>query len=552
MKVVVVGGYGVFGGRLARLLIRDGLEVVVAGRDAERAAAFTREHGGTPLALDLDEDLSPIAAAAPDLVMDAAGPFQVYGADPYALARFCIGHGIDYLDLSDDGAFTAGIVALNGEAVAAGRFALSGASSVPAISAAAVAALSDGLSEIILIETAILPGNRAPRGRSVVASILHQAGAPMRLWRGGEWRTAPGWSDARRICLSPGLRRWASLIGAPDLTLFPAAFKARSVLFRAGLELGIMHRALTMLAFLRRAGLLRSLMPLMGLLTWIARTLEPFGTDRGGMVVEVVGVAGGRTLRRRWQLVAEDGSGPFVPAIPALAIARKRPQVPAGARSCVHDLTLAEIEHAMEGLPIRFERREESAPSLFETLLGESWPQLPRSMRRLHRVHDIESFSGRATVTRGSGLMARLIGLLFRFPKAGRDIPVTVTKQCTGRGETWERNFAGRIFRSKLSASPRAGYCREGFIPFTYELELLVRNGSLHLPVRRGWLFGLPLPAFLLPVSEAREYDTDGVFHFDVALRAPLGGGLIVGYEGWLAPDTKRRAARDASSAPVS
>jgi hypothetical protein len=50
----------------------------------------------------------------------------------------------------------------------------------------------------------------------------------------------------------------------------------------------------------------------------------------------------------------------------------------------------------------------------------ESWPHLPRSLRRLHCVHDIESFSGRATVTRGSGLMARLIGLLFRFPKAGR------------------------------------------------------------------------------------------------------------------------------------
>jgi hypothetical protein len=50
-----------------------------------------------------------------------------------------------------------------------------------------------------------------------------------------------------------------------------------------------------------------------------------------------------------------------------------------------------------------------------------------------------------------------------------------------------------------------------------------VRNGSLHLPVRRGLLFGLPLPVVLLPVSEACEYDTDGVFHFDVALRA-LGG----------------------------
>lgn len=537
MKVIVVGGYGVFGGRLARLLVRDGFEVVIAGRDAEQAAAFAREHGGTPLALDLAGDLGPIAAAAPDLVVDAAGPFQAYGADPYRLARFCIANGIDYVDLSDDAAFTARIDALDAEAVAAGRFMLSGASSVPAISAAAVAALSEGFSEVILIETAILPGNRAPRGRSVVASILHQAGSPMRLYRGGAWRTAHGWSDARRVSLAPGLTRLASLIGAPDLTLFPVAFKARSVLFRAGLELGVMHRALTLLAFLRRAGLLRSLMPLMGSLLWVARRLEAFGTDRGGMVVEVVGVADGRTLRRRWQLIAEAGSGPFIPAIPALAIARKRARIAAGARPCLQELSLAEIEQAMAGLPIRFERREEPAPSLFEALLGERWQQLPASLRRLHAVQDVENFSGRATVTRGKGLIARLLALLFRFPKAGHDIPVTVTKHRTASGETWERNFAGRIFRSRLSASPRASHCREAFFPFTYELELPVRGGSLHLPVRRGWVLGVPLPAFLLPVSEAREYDADGVFHFDVALHAPLGGGLIVRYEGRLTPD---------------
>ena len=41
MKVLVLGGYGVFGGRLARLLLQDGVEVVVAGRDVKKAAAFT-------------------------------------------------------------------------------------------------------------------------------------------------------------------------------------------------------------------------------------------------------------------------------------------------------------------------------------------------------------------------------------------------------------------------------------------------------------------------------------------------------------------------------
>lgn len=151
MKVLILGGYGVFGGRLTRLLLQDGVETVVAGRDLKKAAAFTNEYGGTPLFIDIAKDLSPIAQSAPGLVADAAGPFQSYGNDPYRVARFCIGRKIHYLDLSDDAAFTAGIAGLNENAIAAGCFALSGVSSLPAISASAVRFLGEGLSGIKLI-----------------------------------------------------------------------------------------------------------------------------------------------------------------------------------------------------------------------------------------------------------------------------------------------------------------------------------------------------------------------------------------------------------------
>lgn len=67
-----------------------------------------------------------------------------------------------------------------------------------------------------------------------------------------------------------------------------------------------------------------------------------------------------------------------------------------------------------------------------------------------------------------------------------------------------------------------------------------MKNGSMHLPVKRGWFLGIPLPRFLLPVSNSREYAYDGMFHFDVALSAPLGGGLIVRYRGKLTPDAER------------
>ena len=72
----------------------------------------------------------------------------------------------------------------------------------------------------------------------------------------------------------------------------------------------------------------------------------------------------------------------------------------------------------------------------------------------------------------------------------------------------------------------------------TFLLRLAVKDGGLHYPVIAGRCLGLPLPRFMLPHSIAREYEVDGGFQFDVALYAPLRGGLIVRYAGYLRPDT--------------
>lgn len=177
------------------------------------------------------------------------------------------------------------------------------------------------------------------------------------------------------------------------------------------------------------------------------------------------------------------------------------------------------------------------APTLFQAVLGNRWHQLPACVRRLHSVRDVESFSGRARVTRGSGLIAALAGRLFGFPKAGDGVPLTLTTTRTPAGEVWERNFAGRRLRSILMPSPRPFHYRERFGPFTYEQELPVEDGVLHLPVRRGWFLGLPLPSLLLPRSCSSEFAENGTFHFDIGIYAPLTGGLIIRYQGHLRPD---------------
>lgn len=175
--------------------------------------------------------------------------------------------------------------------------------------------------------------------------------------------------------------------------------------------------------------------------------------------------------------------------------------------------------------------------TLFQRALADRWSLLPCEVQALHSGQNVQSFSGRADITRGTSLIARFAAWFFGFPKAGRNVPVTITKTRTDKGEIWERNFNGSTFRSFCSQADKPYHYRERFWLFTYEQELPVQNGILHLPVRRGWLLGVPLPKPFLPGSDSREFAEDGVFQFDVVLNAPLRGGLIVRYRGHLTPN---------------
>ncbi|MFV0474227.1 MAG: DUF4166 domain-containing protein [Pikeienuella sp.] len=526
MKVLLLGGYGVFGERLARLLLRDGHAVTIAGRNLAAAEALAKELGCAAARMDRRGDPAPLKGH--EVVIDAAGPFQAYGDDPYRLPRAAIEAGLHYLDLSDDASFCAGVAALDGMARKAGLCVVSGLSSVPALSSAAARALA-GDERPLVIETAILPGDRAPRGLSVIAAVLLQVGRPMRVWRGGEWTRARGWSAPRRYRLPGGLVRQGWRIGAPDLALFPAHFGAGTVEFRAGPELALLRYGLAAVAALRRFAPIPASPAVTRGFKLAADLVARFGGARGGMSVMVVA---GRE-RRWWRLLAEDGDGPFTPGVAARALLR-RPALPAGAGPALETVTLEEAEAAMADLNMRFERASAPFIPLFQQALGPDFARLPEPVRATHEAADVSRWRGRAAVSRGEGLWSRLLGRIFGFPPAGEDIPVEVCKTVNESGETWRRRFGARVFRSHLALGPQG--LTERFGPFTFLIGLNLRDGALHYPVRSGRLGPLPLPRRLLPVSEAREYVEDGLFHFDVKLRAPATGDLLVHYRGSLAP----------------
>lgn len=340
MKIVVLGGYGVFGSRLADLLLRDGHLVTIVGRNAQKAEALASNLGCDWAAFDLHRDAGRLRSLAPAVVIDAAGPFQAYGDDRYHIARLCIDMGADYLDLADDADFAQGINTLDEAAKSAGRRVLSGVSSVPALSGAVVADLSQDMQDIDLIETAILPGNQAPRGTSLMVSILRQMGVAVPVWRGSRWQDQKGWSDARSVTLMPGMTRRAHFIAVPDIQLFPKVFGARSVMFRAGMELRFLNWGMAMLAKVRSVWPFQITPSRLAVFRVMAQMLQSFETYRGGMAVDVIGLVDGQSVHRRWRLVAEAGEGPFMPAVAARAVVRHLANIPTGARACVTEVPL--------------------------------------------------------------------------------------------------------------------------------------------------------------------------------------------------------------------
>ena len=187
MKIMVIGGTGAFGARLCDLLARDGHGVTIASRrkpvgtkSTGRGHSFIQNRQNAPDLTDFahrefDRNGRLTGFDAYDVVVDAAGPFHAYGDDPYRIARAAIAAGAHYFDLCDNAEFCQGICVLRDDALAAGVCVYSGMSSVPALSSAVVEALRDGETPL-MIETAILLGNKAPRGRAVVESILDQTG----------------------------------------------------------------------------------------------------------------------------------------------------------------------------------------------------------------------------------------------------------------------------------------------------------------------------------------------------------------------------------------
>lgn len=376
MNVLVLGGYGNFGARICRALAGNpDITLLVGGRSAGRAASLAAELGADAKPVVVDHGAPDFAAVLRQhgvgLVIHTAGPFQHQG---YGVAEAAATAGAHYIDLADGRRFVCDFAdAMDARFRAAGLVAISGASTVPALSSAIVDHLCQGWQHIDAIDCCIAPAQTAPRGEATLAAVLSYCGEPLQVWADGRWQARRGWARPERVHFARLRPRLGALCDIPDLELFPAHYQVHQrVMFRAALELGCSQRVFAALAAARAAGWLRRPARLAGALQWLSQPFDRLGSSLGGMVLHVEGTdAQGRPARRAWHIAADHDHGPEIPTFAAVLLARQlaqgRPGLDPGARAAVGLLPLAAFapEFAKWGMvtDIVYETTHHGAPN---------------------------------------------------------------------------------------------------------------------------------------------------------------------------------------------
>jgi hypothetical protein len=369
-RVLIIGGYGNFGSYIARALAAEpGIQLLIAGRSSSKASQFVSQlraaAGPEPVALDIAADISAtLAALRPDILIHTTGPFQTQS---YAVAEACLRQGCHYIDLADARAFVAGIGRFDTEARRKNLLIVSGASSVPCLTAALIDDYRPRFASLQKIDYGISAAQQTNRGLATLAAILSYVGKPFTTLIDGRRATVFGWQGLHAEKYPRLGRRLFGHCDIPDLELFPARYAGLQTLrFAAGTEIRFLHIGLWLLSWLVRIRALSAVEASAARLLRLAFLFDAWGSGRSGFHMFLSGVGhDGAPLRERFFMIAGSGHGPYIPCMPSILLAKGLASgavSATGARPCLDLIDLQTYLGALEGLDIEVIRMADAAP----------------------------------------------------------------------------------------------------------------------------------------------------------------------------------------------
>lgn len=356
-NVLILGGYGNFGKRIAKALVSQNIPIVIAGRNKAKAEALNAKMPNELVNIaifDVNKDLNTqLKLLRPQVVINSCGPFQT---NDYTVAEICIAQGIHYIDLADARDFVNGFMVLDEKAKSHNVSVITGASTVPALSSAVIEHFKHEFTIIDSLIYGIIPGQKIERGLATTQSIMSYAGKQLKTFAGTQ-SPVYGWQDLYRQNYPEIGKQWMANCDIPDLDLLPKHYNIHKIRFSAGLELSIMHLGLWCLATLIRLGIPINLHKHAHTLLRISNYFNHFGTANSAMHMIIRGIDNNRKPHTRtWFIVAKNGDGPQIPCIPAILLTKRllsKNSLPTGAYPCVGLISLDEYMHELKEFNIK-------------------------------------------------------------------------------------------------------------------------------------------------------------------------------------------------------
>lgn len=359
-SVLIIGGYGNFGGYIARALAADpNISLLIGGRSQEKADAFADGLNAANPAdgcrIDISHDITArLSEIQPDVIIHTTGPFQT---QDHRVARAAIATGAHYLDLADARRFVTAISELDEDARKAGVAVIAGASSVPCLTAAFIDRYKSQFARLESAVYGIAAAQATNRGLGTAAAILSYVGKPFTILKDGARKRVFGWQGLHGVRYPELGFRLFGYCDIPDLELFPARYpELRELEFVAGHEVKLLHIDTWLLSWAVRLRLVRSLAPHAERLLKLSFLFDPLGSDKSGFHMFLKGIGqDGRSKTIRVFMVARQVHGPNIPCIPAINLARRiaaGEAIAPGARPCLDLIDLDELLEAISHLDI--------------------------------------------------------------------------------------------------------------------------------------------------------------------------------------------------------
>ena len=202
---------------------------------------------------------------------------------------------------------------------------ISGASSVPCLTAALVDHYLPDFDTLQTLDYGITTAQKTNRGLATTSAILGYVGKSFETLTNGSTTNIYGWQDLHTRRYRYLGNRMLGNCDIPDLALFPERYPdLRTIRFYAGLEIKFIHLILWSFSGLVRIRLIRQLQRMAPLLLRISFLFDWAGTDNSGFHMELFGKGkDGADKTVTFELVAKQGDGPYIPCTPAILLTRK-------------------------------------------------------------------------------------------------------------------------------------------------------------------------------------------------------------------------------------